>query len=181
MHHWNPFSKERQLERRDQIIGWLMFAGLIIALGGGFLLFFFSVGSSLNGLPVNNVFNVVKWIPAIGFFMYVGGLFYGIHSEKTEHTGTRKVIQQCRIIARYAITKDHRMVSDESEFEFLTGLKYYVKMLSPNDGSIEYQCHLPVYLNCGEGMLGDAEIQGQWLGSFRPYLNMKETHVGQSF
>ena len=73
------------------------------------------------------------------------------------------------------------MVTDESEFEFLDRPRFYVKILSPTDGSVEYQCHLAVFLNCGEGMMGDAEIQGQWLGAFRPYMGMQQTHVGQKF
>lgn len=181
MHHWNPFSKERRLERRDTIIGWLMFAGLILFLPGGMLVYFFAVGGAIGGLHIDNIFNVVKVIPLIGLFMYVGGLAYGIHSEKTEHVGPRHMVQHARIIARYAITRDHRMVTDESEFEFLDRPKYFVKMMTPSEGSIEYQCHHAVFLNCGEGLMGDAEVQGQWLGSFRPYFGMQETHVGQRF
>ena len=171
MHHWNPFSKERRLERRDMAIGILMFLGLILAIPGGVLIFIFAFGA----------FNIVKWIPLIGILMYVGGLAYGIHSERTQHVGSRRQIQHARVIARYAVTRDHRMVTDETEFEFLDGLKYFVKVLSPNEGSVEYQCQFPVYLTCGEGMIGDAEIQGLWLGAFRPYMGMQETHVGQGF
>lgn len=181
MHHWNPFSKERRLERRDTVIGVLMFVGLILALPGGILVFIFAFGGSVSGLPIEGIFNVVKWLPLVGILMYVGGLAYGIHSEKTQHVGSRHVVQHARIIARYAITRDHRMVTDESEFEFLQGLKYFVKVMTPNEGSVEYQCHHAVYLNCGEGMIGDAEIQGQWLGAFRPYMGMQQTHVGQKF
>ncbi len=181
MHHWNPFSKERRLERRDMTIGWLMFIGLILLIPGGFLVYFLAIGGGIGGFRIDGIFNVVKFVPVVGFFMYIGGLAYGIHSEKTENVGPRQVIQQVRVIARYAITRDHRMVTDETEFEFLDRPKYYVKVLSPRDGSVEYQCHHAVFLNCGEGMMGDAEVQGQWLGAFRPYMGMQQTHVGQKF
>lgn len=181
MHHWNPFSKERRLERRDMFIGWFMFGGLLMMFFCGFGTFFLAVGGGLGGLKVDGAFNIFKWLPAVGLVMYLSGLIYGIHSQKTEHVGNRRLMPQCRILARYAITRDHRMVSDESEFEFLDRPKYYVKLLSPTDGSIEYQCHHAVFLNCGEGMMGDAEVQGQWLGSFKPYLGMQETYVGHKF
>lgn len=182
MHHWNPFSKERRLERRDTIIGWFMFGGLIMMVVCGLGTYFFAVGGVIGGMKIDDTFNVIKWLPAVGFVLYVSGLVYGIHSEKTQHSGDRRQLQQCRILARYAITRDtHRMVSDESEFEFLDRPKFYVKVLSPVEGSVEYQCHHAVFLNCGEGMMGDAEIQGQWLGAFRPYLGMQQTHVGQKF
>lgn len=163
------------------VIGWLMFTGLILFLPGGFLVFFLAVGGGLGGIRVDEIFNIAKWIPVLGLLMYIGGLAYGIHSEKTEYVGARRVVQHARILARYAITRDHRMVSDESEFEFLDRPKFFVKVLTPSDGSVEYQCHHAVFLNCGEGMIGDAEIQGQWLGAFRPYMGMQQTHVGQSF
>lgn len=113
--------------------------------------------------------------------MLVGGLGYGIFSEKNQYSGARRTLTHCRIIARYALTRDHRMVTDETEFEFLDRPKYFVKILHPQEGSIEYQCVPPVFFNCGEGMMGDADIQGQWLGSFRPYVGMQQTHVGQRF
>lgn len=181
MHHWNPFSKERRLERRDNIIGWLMFAGLIIFFLGGAIVYTLAIGGGIGGAKVDGIFNVMKWFPLVGLLMYIGGLAYGIHSEKTEYVGVRTALPNVRILARYAITRDHRMVSDESEFEFLDRPKYYVKVLSPTDGSVEYQCHHAVFLTCGEGMMGDAEVQGQWLGAFRPYMGMQQTHVGQSF
>ena len=182
MHHWNPFSKERRLERRDTIIGWFMFGGLLMMFFCGFGTYFLAVGGGIGGFKIDNIFNIVKWFPVVGFLMYIAGLMYGIHSEKTEHVGNRTLVRHGRILARYAITRDtHRMVTDESEFEFLDRPRFYVKMLSPNEGSIEYQCHHAVFLNCGEGMIGDAEVQGQWLGSFRPYMGMQETHVGQKF
>jgi hypothetical protein len=181
MHHWNPFSKERRLERRDTLIGWFMFAGLIILFVCGFGTYFLAVGGGIGGLNIGPIFNVLKWTPVIGLAMYIGGLIYGIYSEKTELTGNRKIMAQCRVLARYAVTRDHRMVTDESEIEFIDRPKFYVKLHSPRDGSVEYQCHAAVYYSCGEGMMGDAEVQGLWLGAFRPYMGQQQTHVGQRF
>jgi hypothetical protein len=179
MHHWNPFSKERKLERKDQIIGWLMFIGLIMLFGCGWgtLMLAFIVREG----GIDSIFNIIKWAPVVGLLMYLSGLVYGIYSERTENTGTRKKIPNSRIIARYAITRDPLMVTNESEFEFLDRPKYYVKILSPKEGSIEYQCQPVVFYQCGEGMMGDAEVQGLWLGAFTPYLGTEQTHVGKSF
>ncbi|HLO99756.1 MAG TPA: hypothetical protein VK171_14275 [Fimbriimonas sp.] len=181
MHHWNPFSKERRLERRDLIIGWLMFLGIVFAVPGGIIVYFLGVGGGLGSIRIDGAFNILKIVPPIGVVMYLSGLAYGIYSEKNEYTGSRRTLKQCRIIARYAITRDHRMVTDETEFEFLDRPRYFVKMLHPQEGSIEYQCVPPVFFNCGEGMMGDADVQGQWLGSFRPYIGMPQTHVGERF
>jgi len=181
MHHWNPFSKERRLERRDTIIGWFMFIGLIMMFGCGIGVYFLAFGANF-GPTVVNIFNIAKWLPVLGLVLYVSGLIYGIRSEKTELTGNRTVMQHCRVLARYAITgSDHRMITDESEIEFLDRPRFFVKILSPVEGSVEYQCRHEVFLNCGEGMMGDAEVQGQWLGAFRPYVGMQQTHVGQRF
>jgi hypothetical protein len=181
MHHWNPFSKERRLERRDAVIGWFMFAGLVFFFVCGLGTWFLAVGGGLGGIRVDGIFNVVKWVPVLGLVMYIAGLAYGIYSEKTEYHGERYMVQHCRVLARYVITRDQRMVTDETEIEFLDRPKFFVKILSPRDGSVEYQCHEAVFFACGEGMMGDAEVQGQWLGSFRPYMGIQETHVGLRF
>lgn len=179
MHHWNPFSKERRTERKDQIIGWLMLLGIIFALGGGWLLVMFAFVARGGG--ADQIFLIVRWVPLIGILMYVGGLVYGIYSEKTELQGPRNLKRHCRIIARYAITRENLMVTDEASFEYLDRPKFYVKILDPVDGSVEYQCRPEVFFNCGEGMIGDAEVQGVWLGAFRPNLQASSENMGQRF
>jgi hypothetical protein len=180
MHHWNPFSKERKLERKDLWIGWMMSIGLVgFACSIPFIVIFAFVFRDWDGAM--KILDVVKWSPLVFISMYISGLFFGIYSEKSQHQGSRRVRHNCRIIARYAITKDHTMLTDESEFEFHDKLRYYVKILDPEEGSLEFECTPPVYYGCGEGMMGDAEIQGVWLGAFRPYMGVQQTHVGQTF
>lgn len=178
MHHWNPFSKERKLERKDLWIGFMMSIGLVGLMISfpGIIIFAFVFRDWDGGAKV---IDVIKWLPPIFIVMYVVGLFFGIYSEKSQHQGIRRVRHHCRVIARYAITKDHTMLTDESEFEFHERLRYYVKILDPQEGSLEYECIPAVYFSCGEGMMGDAEIQGTWLGAFRQYS--QQTHVGQHF
>jgi hypothetical protein len=30
-------------------------------------------------------------------------------------------------------------------------------------------------------MIGDIELMGRWIGAFRPYTGMDQTHVGERF
>lgn len=180
MHHWNPFSKERKLERKDLWIGWFMWIGLagLLTSFPAIIIFAF-VFRDWEG--ATKILDVIKWSPLVFAAMYAIGLFFGIYSEKSQHQGVRRVRNHCRIIARYAVTHDHVMLTDESDFEFHDRLRYYVKILDPQEGSLEFECTPPVYFSCGEGMMGDAEIQGSWLGAFRPYMGVQQTHVGQHF
>lgn len=140
--------------------------------------------------PINNDvkdIGVGVYIP-IAVLMFVGGLLlsigslvYGIMQEKTKNEGPRKVIQNARIIARFAIDRSGMLQTDESQFEFLENLRFYVRIMSPAEGSLEYECSEAVFYGCGEGMMGDAEVQGRWIGAFRPYVGAPVTHVGQRF
>jgi hypothetical protein len=181
MHHPNPFAKENQIARRDTVVGFMITGGLHTLWSSLFLVVVFAFGAHMFGDAGTRFFNFLKWVPVFAGVVYLSGLILGIYLERTEYTGKREIISGCRIIARYAMTRDHRMVTDESEFEFLDRPKFFVKILSPKTGSVEYQCVHPVFLNCGEGMMGDAEIEGQWLGSFRPYPPGYQNHVGQRF
>ena len=116
-----------------------------------------------------------------GILIITGTLLYGYFQEKNKNQGARLVHASSRVIARFAIDKNGLLITDESSFEFQDKLRYYVRVLSPTEGSLEYECAEPVFFQCGEGMIGDIEITGRWIGAFRPYTGMEQTHVGERF
>ena len=74
-----------------------------------------------------------------------------------------------KVISRY-VYENGRMVIAEWEIEALERPRYYVKILWP-DGSVdELETAESVWRNCGEGMFGEAERKGRWLGRFVPYI-----------
>jgi hypothetical protein len=116
-----------------------------------------------------------------GILICIGSLLYGYFQDKNKNQGARIVRPSSRIIARFAIDKNGIQITDESSFEFQDKLRYYVRVLSPTEGSLEYECAEPVFYQCGEGMIGDIELMGRWIGAFRPYTGMEQTHVGERF
>jgi hypothetical protein len=186
-------TTEQKDNQKMTLIIWSSVVGFVLMICSGFFTWWMTTASIYRatytrgpGGQVNDI-GVGKFIPLgvlgifLGSILGVVGLFYGLWISKTEHIGKRKVIGHARILARFGIDDEGRMQTDETQLEFLDGIKYYVRVLSPTEGSIEYQCVEEVFYACGEGMMGEAEIQGKWLGAFRPYMGGTTTHVGQRF
>ena len=62
------------------------------------------------------------------------------------------------------------MLTEAWHFEEADRPKFYIRMQTPTGGSYEYETSEETFWQCGEGMVGEAEIQGKWLGKFVPYI-----------
>lgn len=187
-------TTENKEKTKQYVLGCTIIFGFVLAICSSGLGYMFSVSSVYRATYTRNPNTgqindmgpgALVALALLGIFLGVciaiGGLLYGYFQEKNKNEGVRMVIGHARIIARFAIDKNGYLITDESSFEFQDKLRYYVRILSPTEGSLEYECSPPVFYQCGEGMLGDAEITGRWIGAFRPYLGGDQTHVGESF
>jgi uncharacterized protein YneR len=118
---------------------------------------------------------------ATGFCITFGGLLYGIMEDKKKNLGIPRSLKKARIIARYAIDSNGNFVSNELQFESHKDLRYFVRMNTPGEGSLAYECAKVVFFNCGEGSVGDADIQGQWLRGYSQYRDIVESPTSQSY
>lgn len=108
-------------------------------------------------------------IMTLGVITMVLSVVYGLVNARAPGKGSRSLVQNATVIARFATDDSGVLYTEQEQIEFLEDPKYYVRISSAIHGSIEYQCVEEVFWMCGEGLKGDAEIQGRWLGAFTPY------------
>jgi hypothetical protein len=119
---------------------------------------------TLNFLPITLLVFV------LGVVMLAGAVFYGLYVSATEKSGPRKVLP-VKVLARYAFNREGLMLVADWEIEMAENPRYYVRLdFGPEMGTLECECSLPTYYQCGEGMTGMAELQGKWVGAFQPNM-----------
>lgn len=187
------FTTEELDVQKQKQLGWVIVGGLcfsflsgvgIYALEAGRLVF---PGDSSNPsyLRVQSLTTqALVWIAMAGIVFGVCvtlvGFLYGIMEDKKKNLGIPRVLERARIIARYGVDSQGNYVNDERQFESHFDLRFFVRMRTPGEGSLEYECSRRVFDTCGEGSIGDAEIQGQWIRGYVAYRDMVQSPVGQS-
>lgn len=105
----------------------------------------------------------------LGVLLMIGAVSYGLWRNSRDHAGNRRVEQNFRILARYAYDRGNMLTSDY-EIEAAAKPKFYVRG-TYQDGTVEeLETTYEMYSMSGEGMYGEAEIQGRWMGRFTPYV-----------
>jgi len=107
----------------------------------------------------------------IGVLMMIGGVVYGFWRNSKDRVGEREVETNFRILARYVYDKGQLLTSDW-DIEAAEKPRYYVKGMYQSGNTEELETSAENYYQCGEGMFGEAEIQGRWLGRFTPYIGV---------
>ncbi len=167
----------------EKSVGCVLVAGLVVTLVSGGLTWVFSVAGVYRGTytrePLTNKITdagAMNFVPltitgmAIGVLMMGGAIGYGLWANANASKGNRKTVPHAKIIARYGYSRQGQMLNADYELEAADNPRYYVRMqLSPTDIA-EYECAEQAYFQAGEGMVGEADIQGKWLGAFRPYI-----------
>jgi len=123
---------------------------------------------TLNLLPLMLVFFV------LGLILFGGGITYGLIRSYSNRSGERRVEEFLRILARY-VYDGPQLVTSDYEIETADNPRYYVKALTRNGVSMELETSLQVFYMCGEGQVGEGELQGRWLGKFIAYIGEPPT------
>jgi len=106
----------------------------------------------------------------IGILMIVGGLGYGLYVERTQNKGPRQTEPNFRVLSRFCLDKNFQLLISDIDIELANKPKFYIRGLLENGLVGEFETTIEVFYNAGEGMLGEANLQGKWLGSFTPYI-----------
>ncbi|MBI1757115.1 MAG: hypothetical protein HYR64_08430 [Fimbriimonas ginsengisoli] len=144
---------QRTEEFWQKAIAALTIVGMVcIAVGG--------VATFLPLVPMLPMFE-------IGLLLVIGGVVVGFLVHGWGKLGRETVVRNCRIMARYCVNEvgDQMPAGLHAPDE---GTRAMIRLWSPERGASEYECALPVWEQCGEGMLGDAIVQGKWLSAFQP-------------
>jgi hypothetical protein len=168
---------------KEKSIGFAFVISVVMIVIGLGLTMLFAMGGVFLGTytrePLTNRITdagTLNWVPlsltlvALGAVIGLTAIGYGFFYDKTANHGKRLTVSNARIIGRYGYTKDGTMLTNSYEFEFANEPRYYVRMQTDQDRISEYECVEAVFFSCGEGMYGEAEIQGKWLGKFVPYI-----------
>ena len=168
---------------KERLVGWLLVLGLIVTIVSGILFWMFSVAGIYRGTytrtPITNEITDVgamNFVPltilgiVVGLGMMFGGVGYGLWSAARQRTGGRRLIAHFRVLARYCYDRSQNLITAEYDIEVADRPRFYVRAVTPDGVVGEYETSEQVYFQAGEGMSGEAELQGQWLGRFTPYI-----------
>jgi hypothetical protein len=185
-------TEELEIQKQKQL-GWVIVGGLCFSVLSGFGIYALEAGrlvftgnsSNPTYLQVQSLTTkVLVWIAMAGILLGVCvtlmGFLYGILEDTKKNLGIPRVLVRARIIARYGVDSQGNYVNDERLFESHADLRFFVRMRTPGEGSLEYECSRRVFETCGEGSIVDAEIQGQWIRGYVAYRDMAESPVGQT-
>lgn len=162
---------------KERLLGWLIYGGcglFVIGLGGLLLTLLFSFGVMMGASGEGPVGNVI-----VGFtiFCLVGGIVAGVTGlvvghvfNARIHSGPRSTLPHAFIVGKFALDEDQNPVISTWEWTERDDLRFFVRMRTDRQRVSEYECHKDVFFLCGEGMTGQAEVQGRWLGRFTPYI-----------
>jgi len=167
---------------REKLVGCSLVGGAVLMVASLFLAWVFGTAGVYRGTytrtPVTNQINdagTLNLIPMALLFFTVGlvlcivAVAYGLVYNGRQTSGPRRTVEDALILSRYALSRNGSMLSDW-ELEAAERPKFYVRMRMPDGSVSEYPVAPETYFNCGEGMAGEAELQGKWLGRFTPYI-----------
>jgi len=165
------------------MVGWLLVCGLIVTVISGILCWVFSVQGIYRGTYTRKAFTneitdpgALNWVPlaitgiVIGLLMMFVGIGYGLWSMSRAQKGPRRTVPNFRVLARYCYDRSQNLITADWEVEAADRPRFYVRGVLENGVVGEFETSVQVYFNAGEGMSGEAELQGQWLGRFVPYI-----------
>jgi hypothetical protein len=179
-------TTEAKDNKKQSLVGFGLFGGLIVFICGGILTWVLAMGSVFRATytrdPLTDAVNDIgvgvhiPWgvlVMTLGALSMLASIGYGFLHMKGSKKGPRQILQGVRVIARFATDKTGILYTEPGQMEFIDGLKYYVRILSPTEGSVEFESIEDVFWTCGEGMTGEAEVQGRWIGRFVPYADQQ--------
>ncbi|CAN5417010.1 hypothetical protein BH11ARM1_BH11ARM1_14950 [soil metagenome] len=172
---------------KQKLIGFGIFGGIGVIVISFILIWVFAAAGVFRGTytrtPVTNeitdagTMNLVPMMIlflAIGILMVIGSIGYGLWLVNSENTGPRNKIENFKVIARYAYDRNQNLVVDDQMIDYSAGVKFYVRGAAPSREHLEYQTTRDMWYQCGEGMFGEVELQGKWIGRFTPYIGVPE-------
>jgi hypothetical protein len=161
--------------RKEGAVGCLIFGGLLlIPVGilltvvlyfGAIVRFEYSKGTDLSLFVLRGLgpFTIL-----LGMVLAGVGLFWGWKEGQGQYRGKGRaqVHPNARVVARFGQDRDGTLLTEEWQYEEAERPRYFVKLQYPDGRIVECETRPEVWAHCGEGMVGDATIDGGWLGMF---------------
>jgi hypothetical protein len=75
-------------------------------------------------------------------------------------------LTNCYVVGRFAVNANGDMVFSDFEEMDHPKDKFFVQLKTPDGRQDEFECSRELIGQIGEGMLGNVQVKGRWLGSF---------------
>ena len=173
---------------KEKTVGCMLVAGAVISVLSFGLLWMFSLSGVYRGTatrtPITNEINdagALNFVPlcilgvVFGLLMLFGAIGYGFWTMANERSGPRHVVSNFRVLARYCYDHSMQLITSDWDIDVADRPKFYVRGVLETGVVGEFETTLEVYYQAGEGMTGEAELQGKWLGRFVPYIGLPPT------
>ena len=171
---------------RENLTGCLLAAGAFITVTALGLAWVFGMAGVYRGTYTREAFTnkitdagtanllpLMITIICLGITMMLVAVAYGIWRGQTQNQGLRRTVENVRVLSRYGFSRDGNMLNADWELEAAENPRYYLKVQFA-DGTIgELECAAETFFAAGEGMYGDVELQGLWVGLFTPYIGVR--------
>jgi hypothetical protein len=168
---------------KEKTVGFVIWSGGVVAAVSFVLAIIFAIAGVFRGVysrepGTDRITDVgtMNWVPmaltigGLGVLVSLSGVGYGLWIHRNRASGPRSVTPNVFVVARFAYTKEHQMLSETWMIEEAENPRFYVRLQVAPGQVGEFECPREVFWECGEGMSGEAEIQGRWVGRFTPYI-----------
>jgi hypothetical protein len=155
--------------RKENQIAWMLVLGVAIILIG-MLVMILAFGSAMSlKSKTPPVFVALGPIMIIGGIVLAGfGVVSGHMSNRKVATGGLRVLTNCYVVGRFAYNENQEMIFSDFEDMDSPKDKFYVRLRTEQGQDEELECSQALIAQVGEGMIGNAQVRGRWLGSFVP-------------
>lgn len=164
-------------ESRQKFVGCLMFGGALLVVVGGLLTVMLFGGAALRMANTQGkdpslliAAGIGPLFILMGFAMAIGGLVWGFAVNRKAANASPITYPGSRVLARYALMPG----SDEMVFSMIDptveGIRFFAQLRLPDGRTPELRCPYALFESLGEGMVGSATVQGDWIGAFAPEL-----------
>lgn len=155
--------------RRENQIAWMLILGIALVLLG-ILTTMLAMGAAMNLKSKAPLTFII-----MGPLMFVGGIIlagYGVFSghmtNRKSASGGVQVLSNCYIVGKYALNERGEMVFSDYEVLDHPKCKFFVRIKNAQGQDFELECARELMDQIGEGMVGNVQMKGRWLGSFTP-------------
>ena len=166
---------------KEKVVGCVLAGGALMSFCSVPLMWMFGVAGGYRLTQTRggdagpaNFIPLMITVFTIGLLLMTAAVLYGLVYNRNLGKGTRRVVADALVLSRYAMTKQGDFLSDW-ELEGVEDPRFYVRMRTPDGKVGEYPVAAETYFNCAEGMPGEVELQGRWVGRFTPYIGDRPT------
>jgi hypothetical protein len=163
---------------KESAVGIGLVGGLILTLCGGIASGMLFMGGAFHATYTRNpstgevhsigdasLLPIAVSATVLGVTILIGALVYGLYTSRTETKGPVTRHERVRILSKYLTDGPHHLPTDW-DIDSLANPQFYVQLEIPGRGAKEFRTSRALFEQIGEGLTGEAAVQGNWLGEF---------------